>query len=79
VYLWASVVLFELRNRDEAIVSADQDKIRRQSKVHPKTRLEIRLAEMNRQALEELAEQRGTSMSKVVNDWLQELRAQSST
>ncbi len=60
-------------------MSADQDKIRRQSKVYPKTRLEIRLAEMNRQALEELAEQRGTSMSKVVNDWLQELRAQSST
>ena len=54
-----------------------EPKIRRQAK-GPKTRLEILLAERNREALEELAEQRGTSMSKVVNDWLQELR-QSST
>lgn len=56
-----------------------EPKTRRQGKGQPKTRLEIRLVEMNREALERLAESRGTSMSKVVNDWLQELRNQSST
>jgi len=60
-------------------MSRTEPKIRRQGKGQPKTRLEIRLAEINREELERLAEERGTSMAKVVNDWLQELRAQGST
>jgi hypothetical protein len=52
-----------------------EQKIRRQGKKSPKTRFQILLASVNYDALYRLAKERGTSMSRVVNDWLKEIRS----
>lgn len=49
-------------------------KLRRQGKSQPKTRFQVLLANANYDFLYQLAKQRGTSLSRVINDWLQELR-----
>jgi hypothetical protein len=57
-------------------VNTEQDKIRRQAKNRPKARFQLVLAKVNREELERLASGRRTSMSRVVNDWLDEMRGQ---
>ena len=52
-----------------------ESKTRRQGKKTPKTRFQILLASVNYDALYKLAKDRGTSMSRVVNDWLKEMRS----
>jgi hypothetical protein len=63
-----------LRKVGERVVS-ETPKTRRQGKGQPKTRFQILLASVNYDALYKLAKERGTSMSRVVNDWLKELRS----
>lgn len=58
---------------------SQDDKIRRQGKGAAKTRFQILLPNMNYDFLYQLAKERGTSMARVVNDWLKEKRAERST
>jgi hypothetical protein len=51
-----------------------ESKVRRQGKGQPKTRLQVLLATVNYKALQSFAKEKGVSMAKLLNDWLQEMR-----
>lgn len=55
---------------------AIEPKTLRQGKGQAKTRFQILLANLNYDELYLMAKQKGLSMSRIVNDWLREKRAE---